>query len=144
MQLINGGSSANKITAIRNHTRYQQHTTNQQDKRSANPRSPVEFISVTEANNSKFIFGQGVPVSSMNVSHPPMTPQHEENVRFVNEEWEKVRSELNNKNSQQERKGCVTYIEKHEYHNPDFHPFDLEEFWGEVFLKKVLDTKNSS
>lgn len=79
----------------------------------------------------------------MNYPQQPITPQHEENVRFVREEWDKVHSELNSSDSSQQRKGCVLYVEKNEYVTPEgFQAFDLEEFWGEKFLSTVMDKKS--
>lgn len=126
---------ASKITSLRNRTIVHSH----QEKRPI-AQSPVEFKDNLIAQDTpKLIFGQGVNVSPMNRSRSPVTPQHGDNVKFITEEWEKVKAGLNNTNTQQQRKGCVQYVERHECINPDFVPFDLEEFWGERLLRNALD-----
>ncbi|XP_077975902.1 MAPK regulated corepressor interacting protein 2-like [Styela clava] len=129
---------ATKINSLRNRPIVHSH----QEKRPV-AQSPVEFrdnLCQQDTCPPKLIFGQGLNVSPMNRSHSPITPQHENNIKFVKEEWEKVKADLNNTDTQQQRKGCVQYVERHECINPDFQPFDLEEFWGERLLRKVLDS----
>lgn len=100
---------------------------------------PVEFKGeIFPSDTPKLIFG-----SDLSISRGPVTPQHEENIKFISDEWQKVRESLKNNEANQTRHGCVEYIEKEEFVNKEFKPFDLEEFWGKKFLSGVIGNEEA-
>ncbi|XP_002130779.2 MAPK regulated corepressor interacting protein 2-like [Ciona intestinalis] len=75
--------------------------------------------------------------NSMMSNSDPVTQQHEDNVTALNEEWEKVKSDLN-KNEEQKISGTTQYVERDP--NPamsGFQAFDLEQYWGQKLLSNT-------
>ncbi|XP_013414886.1 MAPK regulated corepressor interacting protein 2 [Lingula anatina] len=75
------------------------------------------------------------PVTRM--APEPVTPHHEDNVKFLLQAWQQVQREI--EMSQKSGKdGPIFYQEKTP--NPklsDFEPFDLESWWGKRTLEKI-------
>lgn len=100
---------------------------------------PVEFKGdIIPCDTPKLIFGSDLPIN-----RGPVTPQHEENIKFISEEWQKVRESLKNNAANQTRHGCFEYIEKEEFVNKDFKPFDLEGYWGKKLLSGVFGNEEA-
>ncbi|KAK3590951.1 hypothetical protein CHS0354_034523 [Potamilus streckersoni] len=88
-------------------------------------------------NGRKFI-----PNRQSSVPQEPVSPQHEEIVRYLSEAWNKVTYELDASARHQQEAGPVVYREKQP--NPilkDFKPFDLEDFWGKRILHKLTNCR---
>ena len=104
-----------------------------QDPRPVRSHSPVEFKGeIIPSDTPKLIFGHvgGDSPLNSNTRHQ-MTPQHEENVKFLSDEW------------QQASRNSIQYIEKKPFDNPNFKPFDLEEYWKERTLNKMFNNDPS-
>ncbi|CAH0546416.1 unnamed protein product [Brassicogethes aeneus] len=98
-------------------------------------------------NVSKPIFHK--KYSTNNSQHEVITPHHEEIIKYINESWNSVYSEL--ETSHAERSGnnnnhIVTYFQEEPSSSlQDFKPFDLESWWGKrlyAYITSSIPAKN--
>ncbi|KAJ7305755.1 hypothetical protein JRQ81_010121 [Phrynocephalus forsythii] len=66
------------------------------------------------------------------------TVAHEENVRFVYEEWQRVERQLNDSQTGDHKSGPVPYVEKSACPElKNFVPIDLDDWWAQQFLARL-------
>ncbi|XP_048870450.1 MAPK regulated corepressor interacting protein 2 isoform X2 [Brienomyrus brachyistius] len=103
----------------------------------AHARSPAPKLVFNRLNGKRYHVAPAPRVDS-----PPegFTPAHEENVKFVYEEWQQVEQRLADGTQTDGGQGPVQYSEKTP--NPgmkNFVPIDLEEWWAQRFLANIVN-----
>jgi hypothetical protein len=70
----------------------------------------------------------------------PLAPQHEEMVRFISSEWQRVQQEFDAYDPSRSKKKLVYYKDVPASQCPhlqNFEPVDLETWWGDRFLQGI-------
>jgi len=76
----------------------------------------------------------------------PLAPQHEEMVRFISSEWQRVQQEFDSYDPNRSKKKLVYYKDTPASQCPhlqNFEPVDLESWWGERLLQQ-MDLPNTT
>merc|ERR1711976_34363 len=83
--------------------------------------------------------GQPTSLNSGNMlAQEAMTPQHEENVRYIYDAWMRIQHEMQYSHRQgREALGPVYYQEKDPVTNNDFEPVDLDQWLADRMYEKI-------
>jgi len=87
--------------------------------------------------NSQTSTGRRSSNSFSRQNSEPLSPQHEEMVRFISSEWQRVQHEFDSHDPSRSKKKLVYYKDTPSSHLQNFEPIDLETWWGERFLQGI-------
>lgn len=100
-------------------------------------RKNSDFDSTAEMSSPKPVFHQvnGKQRSNSQRIQPEVTPYHEEIVRYISDDWNKIYREYEmNKQQSSETRGAPNITYYQDKSSPsllqNFKPFDLENWWG--------------
>jgi len=96
--------------------------------------------------NSQSSVGRRSSNSFSRQNSEPLTPQHEEMVRFISTEWQRVQQEFDSHDSSRSKKKLLYYKDTPSSQCPhlqNFEPVDLESWWGERLLQG-MDLPNTT
>ncbi|XP_023700173.1 MAPK regulated corepressor interacting protein 2 [Paramormyrops kingsleyae] len=99
--------------------------------------SPAPKLVFNRLNGKRY---HAAPPPQVDSQPEGFTPAHEENVKFVYEEWQQVEQRLADGTQTDGGQGPVQYSEKTP--NPgmkNFVPIDLEEWWAQRFLANIVN-----